>query len=64
MMSAAKMHMAETVAAVSMATTVTSSMSATMTAAAVTAAAMSAAAPPGYRAARERHSENNERNSN
>jgi hypothetical protein len=59
MMSAAKMHMAETVAAVSMATTVTSSMSATMTAAAVTAAA-----PPGYRAARERHSENNERNSN
>jgi hypothetical protein len=68
MMSAAKMHMAEPVAAVSMATTVTSSMSATMTAATMTAAAvtaaMSAAAPPGYRAARERHSENNERNSN
>lgn len=58
MMSAAKMHMAETVAAVSMAATVTSSMAATMTSAAAVTAA------PGYRATRERHRKDNERNSN
>jgi hypothetical protein len=60
MMSAAKVRMAETVAAVSMAATMTSSMAATMT------SSMSAAvtAAPGYRAARERHREDNERNSN
>jgi hypothetical protein len=58
MMSAAKMHMAETVAAVSMAATMTSSMAATMTSAAAVTAA------PGYRATRERHRKDNERNSN
>ena len=62
MMSAAKMHMAETVAAVSMAATVTSSMAATMTSAMTSAAAVTAA--PGYRATRERHRKDNERNSN
>jgi hypothetical protein len=56
MMSAAKMHMAETVTS-SMAATVTSSMAATMTAAAAVTAA------PGYRATRERHRKDNERNS-
>jgi hypothetical protein len=52
MMSAAKVRMAETVAAVSMAATMTSSMSAAVT------------ATLGYRAARERHREHNEHNSN
>jgi hypothetical protein len=53
------MAMAETVAAVSsaMATTMATAVTSAMSAAAVTAA-------PGYRAARERHSENDERNSN
>ena len=70
MMSAAKMHMAETVAAMSMAATVTSSMTATMTAtvtssmAATMTSAAAVTAAPGYRATRERHRKDNERNSN
>jgi hypothetical protein len=60
-MSAAKMHMAKTMAAAAM----TSSMSAaTMTSAMSAAAAVTSAAAPGYRVARERHREDNERNSN
>jgi hypothetical protein len=62
MMSAAKMRMAETVAAVSMAATVTAAMAATMTSA-MSAAAVAAAAS-GYRATRKRHRKDNERNSN
>jgi len=66
MMSAAKMHLAETVAAVSMAATVTSSMTATVTSsmAATMTSAAAVTAAPGYRATRERHRKDNERNSN
>jgi hypothetical protein len=66
MMSAAKMHMAETVAAMSMAAAVTSSMTATVTSsmAATMTSAAAVTAAPGYRATRERHRKDNERNSN
>jgi hypothetical protein len=59
-MSAAKMHMAKTVAAAAM----TSAMSAATMTSAMSATAVTSAAAPGYRVARERHREDNERNSN
>jgi hypothetical protein len=52
--------MAKTVAAAAM----TSAMSAATMTSAMSATAVTSAAAPGYRVARERHREDNERNSN